>query len=48
MSLVYFDGFDAHISPRFTGLDVGAGSMQDAGLYWTGGTPQKYSFPTGF
>lgn len=44
--LLYFEGFDAHSNPLFTGLDVG--SMNDAGHYWGGGTPTKYYYSDGY
>lgn len=47
MTLLYFDGFDLH-TRVVTGLDVGAGSMQDAGYYWRGGTITRYNFPVGY
>lgn len=48
MTLLYFDGFDLHSDPVFTGLDVGAGAMQDAGFYWKAGTITKYVFEPGY
>lgn len=48
MTVLYMEGFDLHSDPIFGGLDVGAGSMQDAGKYWTGGTPLKYTFAPGY
>lgn len=47
MTLIYFDGFDLH-NRVLTGLDVGAGAMQDAGYYWRGGTITAYDFPVGY
>lgn len=48
MTLIYMDGFDAHRSPRFDGLDVGGGAMQDTGAYWRGGTTTKFNFTEGY
>lgn len=47
MTLLYFDGFDLH-NRVLNGLDVGAGSMQDAGYYWRAGTITRYDFPAGY
>lgn len=47
MTLLYFDGFDLH-TRVLSGLDVGAGAMQDAGYYWRGGTITGYDFPVGY
>lgn len=47
MTLLYFDGFDLN-TRILSGLDVGAGSMQDAGHYWRGGTITRYDFPVGY
>ena len=48
MTLLYFDGFDLHNNPVFGGLDAGASLMQDAGMYWTGGTITFYRFLDGY
>lgn len=47
MTLLYFEGFDMH-QRVIGGLDPGAGSAQDAGYYWRGGTITFYDFFEGY